>query len=400
MLVKAVVAAKSGREDSSMRFVGSPAPKPTPPWDVGSHRNKTWAPTVTIQDDLEKRAFWTLSFLDTQLSGSLGRSAVLDPVQMDVTLPAECDDEHWQPWGLGFQPQDKPSSMAFFNCLINLYRNFHLVLRTLYTIRVNQIRMESTHQLPCLAAELDAALDKWFTSLPQHLVWLPDGLDGIVFDQSAVLHCLYYYTRILIHRPFVPGLSLLHESNPDALGICTQAAKACICVADIHRRRRPNNPLLFRRRTGELRDSRDDLALIYKAVGILETQQERWVSCEFFVCVFSFVCCTSPREMVDDLCFKTTLRRVLALDEDSTGQFDDFQHGSNVDSFGTFQVHASTTQTSEPGPTDVASPWPFPDASTALPPNPPAPPQQIWFPPVFVGDEEIVRRRVYWPPVR
>ncbi|KAJ7624024.1 hypothetical protein DFH06DRAFT_755893 [Mycena polygramma] len=32
MLVKAVVAAKSGREDSSMRFLSSPAPKITPPW--------------------------------------------------------------------------------------------------------------------------------------------------------------------------------------------------------------------------------------------------------------------------------------------------------------------------------------------------------------------------------
>ncbi|KAJ6472358.1 fungal-specific transcription factor domain-containing protein [Mycena vitilis] len=267
--------------------------------DVGSHRNKTWAQTVTIQDDLEKRAFWTLSFLDTQLSGSLGRSAVLDPVQMDVTLPAECDDEHWHTWGLGSQPQDKPASMAFFNCLINLYRIFHLVLRTLYTIRVNQIRMETTHELPRLAAELDAALEKWFTSLPQHLVWLSDGLDGIFFDQSAVLHCFYYYTRILIYRTFVPGLYRLHEPSPDALGICTQAAGGCISVADIHHRRRPTHPLLFSQnpiftaamiliinkwsRTDKPRDSADDFALIHKAVDILQCQRERWSSCEFFV---------------------------------------------------------------------------------------------------------------------
>ncbi|KAJ7601408.1 fungal-specific transcription factor domain-containing protein [Mycena polygramma] len=126
--------------------------------DVGSHRNKTWAPTVTIHDDLEKRAFWQVKYY----------APIFRHLNHYVTLPAECDDENWQPRGLGFQPQAKPSSMAFFNCLINLYRNFHLVLRTLYTIRVNQIRMESTHELPRLAAELDAALDKWFTSLPQH----------------------------------------------------------------------------------------------------------------------------------------------------------------------------------------------------------------------------------------
>jgi hypothetical protein len=33
--------------------------------------------------------------------------------------------------------------------------------------------------------------------------------------------------------------------DPQALGICAAAARACILVADTHRRRRPDNPLLF-----------------------------------------------------------------------------------------------------------------------------------------------------------
>jgi hypothetical protein len=71
---------------------------------------------------------------------------------------------------------------------------------------------------------------------------------------------------MLIHRPFIPGVSSMVQSvsltsfyfiacghgsfdvsrlqDPQALGICAAAARACILVADTHRRR-PNNPLLF-----------------------------------------------------------------------------------------------------------------------------------------------------------
>ncbi|KAJ7624022.1 armadillo-type protein, partial [Mycena polygramma] len=130
-------------------------------------------------------------------------------------------------------------------------------------------------------------------------------------------------------------------------------------------------------RTDEPRDSADDFTLIYNAVGILESQQERWSSCAFFA---------------------TMLHRVLALDEDSMGQFDDFQDVPNVDRLGTLDGYASTMQTSEPVPADVAPPWPIQDTSTALPPNPSPPPQQISFPPVFVGDEEITPQsiRSWW----
>jgi hypothetical protein len=99
------------------------------------------------------------------------------------------------------------------------------------------------------------------------VIWPSDHPDTLFFEQSAVLHCLYYYTRMLIHRPFIPGVSSMVQSvsltsfyflacghgsfdvsylqDPQALGICAAAARACILVADTHRRRRPDHPLLF-----------------------------------------------------------------------------------------------------------------------------------------------------------
>lgn len=43
------------------------------------------------------------------------------------------------------------------------------------------------------------------------VIWSPDHSDGIFLDQSAALHCFYYYTRILMHRPFIPGVSSMME---------------------------------------------------------------------------------------------------------------------------------------------------------------------------------------------
>jgi hypothetical protein len=65
--------------------------------DIGFHRHKFSDP-ISIDEELEKRAFWqvytllglaqpthlstrTLLYLDTQLSGALGRSAVHDPIE-------------------------------------------------------------------------------------------------------------------------------------------------------------------------------------------------------------------------------------------------------------------------------------------------------------------------------
>ncbi|KAF8186068.1 hypothetical protein K438DRAFT_1521676, partial [Mycena galopus ATCC 62051] len=122
----------------------------------------------------------------------------------DISLPCQCDDEFWQFRVPSVQPPDKSSIMAFFNCLLNLYRILHFTLGSpiccllflinprflMYAISVHP----STN--PSAASQINADL----------VIWHPDRPVSLFFDQSAVLYCFYFYTRVMIHRAFIPGL--------------------------------------------------------------------------------------------------------------------------------------------------------------------------------------------------
>ncbi|KAJ7366071.1 fungal-specific transcription factor domain-containing protein [Mycena albidolilacea] len=336
--------------------------------DVGSHRRKAREPTITAYEELEKRAFWTLFFFDVQLSGALGRAAVLDPVDMTLTLPCDCDDEFWQlsPAGPGSQPPGTTPVTAFFISLINLYRIVHFTLRSLYPVQKLDFQSRLLRVLSAVAAELDTALNQWFSNLPPHLIWDPDRPVSLFFDQSAALHCFYYYTRILIHRAFIPELYAITPPNPLALDICTEAARECIQVADVHRRRQPNgNPLPFSQSPiftaammliiaerihaahPESSDTTDDLALIYTSISILRAQQERWPSSEYFI---------------------TVLEGLISSDDDSLPDIHDLGPATHPD------TGTHTTAMCEPA------------ERVAIP---------IF--PAFVGDEEILPGRVRRP---
>ncbi|KAJ6534118.1 fungal-specific transcription factor domain-containing protein [Mycena capillaripes] len=358
--------------------------------DIGIHRRgRVRAPT--IKEELERRALWVLMILDTELSGTLGRSAVLDPVEVDIGSPWECDDECWQLSGPSPQPHDKPSVMAFFNCFLNLYRLFHFILRSSYTIRRSHTVTGTFCDIAQIAQEFDSALDTWFSSIPPHLIWDPERSDVRFFDQSAVLHCFYYYVRILVHRPFIPVVFSMMEPNDVALGICTQAARACIQMADLQRRRRPSNPLLFSQSpiftaamilildkwntTDELRDPTSDLALIYTSIDILKTQQERWSSSESFIII---------------------LERLVSIDQDAVKQLPDYQNISRSDSATQSDAYRPTPQCYlAPIHTTTSS---LNMVSSNLPPISHAnldAAVEMAIPPAFVGDEEILPGRKF-----
>ncbi|KAF8153684.1 hypothetical protein K438DRAFT_1778034 [Mycena galopus ATCC 62051] len=116
-------------------------------------------------------------------------------------------------------------------------------------------------------------------------------------DQSATFACLYYHARILIHRSPLSRVPIVPLDAP-ARKICTEAARACIHIADAHRRCRPDHPLLFSQNpvftagmvivvdlagnTDNLCDTAPDLALIRTAIDVLRSQQQRWPSSEFY----------------------------------------------------------------------------------------------------------------------
>ncbi|KAJ7664241.1 fungal-specific transcription factor domain-containing protein [Mycena rosella] len=173
--------------------------------DMGAHRLKSAARPISAEEELEKRAFWRVNICSGHLSAALGRSAVFDPPGFDMDLPSECDDEYWGISGPGAQPPGIPSSVSFFNSILNLYRIFHFTLRIFYCTTRSHTFMKIRHLWP-IATQLGSTLDKWFSSIPQHLIWDPVHPDALFFDQSAALHCFHCYVRILIYRPFLPAV--------------------------------------------------------------------------------------------------------------------------------------------------------------------------------------------------
>ncbi|KAF7368555.1 Zn(2)-C6 fungal-type domain-containing protein [Mycena venus] len=370
--------------------------------DLGFHRTKLSGSSIATTEELEKRAFWILVFLDTLLSGALGRSAVHDPVELDLTMPCECDDEYWfqdhlsglgSGRGVGVQPANKPSKMAFFNCLINLYRILHFSLRTFYTTHANHMRMARTTALQDYAAELNLTLDKWFSCIPPHLIWNPTNPNALFFDQSAALYCLYYYTRIIIHRPSVPGLSSTSPPDPLALRLCTEAAQACICVADVHQQRRgPGNPLLFSQspiftsalmlilniNKSSAPGNLTDRALVSTSIRIFKSQREWWSSSEFFI---------------------TVLERLVSMDDEefSSERLEDVYI---ADSYPDSGAHALSEVVLPTHTWANANPSRM-NTKISQTPQLPREPQSPVVPilPTFVGDEEIVPRRGFRPAV-
>jgi hypothetical protein len=106
-----------------------------------------------------------------------------------------------------------------------------------------------------IVAELDSALNKWIDSVPDHCTfsplvsppslielslvvrWDPNREDETFFAQSAVLYSAYYLVQIIVHRPFIPSPGKNSPLAYPSLAICTNAARSCSHVLDIHQRR-------------------------------------------------------------------------------------------------------------------------------------------------------------------
>ncbi|KAJ7894885.1 fungal-specific transcription factor domain-containing protein [Mycena olivaceomarginata] len=277
--------------------------------DIGAHRLKLRKRTISPEEELEKRAYWTLVLFDAQLSGALGRSIAIQSHDFDLDQPSPVDDEYWEPslHNPAFsQPPDKPSLIDFFNCQLNLNRILSFTLKVFYsTNRSRSIIGVAEDSWEKLVMEFDSALNTWRDSVPAHLRWNQGRqTDDVFFDQAAALACNYHLTQILIHRPFIPAVksstgrpqcdpSLMSQCFP-SLTICHNAARACSHVAEIHHRRRPNNPLPFAQtavftsgivlllsiwgghRAGGAQNA--DFSDVHRCLSVLRAYNERWPS--------------------------------------------------------------------------------------------------------------------------
>ncbi|KAJ7692924.1 hypothetical protein B0H17DRAFT_1060978 [Mycena rosella] len=262
--------------------------------DIGAHRLKIRTPVVRPEAKLEKRAYWLVILLDIQFNGALGRFFAIQSHGFNQDLPERCDDEYWAATlrnTASCQPPETPSRIDFLISLLKLNRILGFTLKVLYSSN----RIKALTGMGDATSQAKIKPSTYERKLTLSTVrWDPASPNDVFFDQSAALHCSYYYVRILIHRPFIPAIqtSAVPTTFP-ALSICNNAARACIHVADIQHRRRPNNPLVFAQTAvftasivlllniwGSKRtiSAATDLSDVYRCMSILRGHQTRWPS--------------------------------------------------------------------------------------------------------------------------
>ncbi|KAF8919354.1 fungal-specific transcription factor domain-containing protein [Mucidula mucida] len=207
--------------------------------DVGAHRKKK-STGPNAEDELWKRAFWSLVMIDREASLDLGRPCAIQDDDIDVDFPIECDDEYWEhpdPEKAFKQPPGKPSYVSFFVSGLKLNQIVGTCLRTLYSTNKAKLRNTDKDWEQNVVTELDSALNAWVDSVPEHLRWDPHREDEIFFNQSVALYTEYYNIQILIHKPFIPSPRNTSPLTFPSLAICTNAARSCSHIVDIQRQR-------------------------------------------------------------------------------------------------------------------------------------------------------------------
>ncbi|KAJ3514272.1 hypothetical protein NLJ89_g2466 [Agrocybe chaxingu] len=203
--------------------------------DVGVHRRKTTPPTV--EDELWKRAFWVLIYMDRIICLGFGRPVTIQEEDFDQDFPIDCDDEYWEhpdEEQRFKQPPYKPSLISGFIHQLKLTKILATCSKALYPLNkvVRHLGLVGHQWKLKIVAELDSSLNKWMESMPDHLLWDPDKPDERFFRQSASLYAICHFAQIFIHRPFIPLPGKTHQLGFASLAICTTAARACIRVAE------------------------------------------------------------------------------------------------------------------------------------------------------------------------
>ncbi|KAJ7187932.1 fungal-specific transcription factor domain-containing protein [Mycena filopes] len=225
--------------------------------DLGVHRRRTGLPTA--ENEEWKRVFWVLLGLEWVLGAVGGRPISLHADDFDQDLPIDCDDEYWDiPGPHRFkQPQDKPSSLAYFISFMKLLEIQATVLTTLYSSKPPKDHFGDSS--PPTDAQyimrLDSSLNAWLSILPDQLRWDSGCRNRLLLTQSGVLHAAFSSIQILIHRPYIPFASPKSTTVP-SLALCTTAARKSVQILEVVIRH--GSPLNF-----------NLLAPVFTAAGIL-----------------------------------------------------------------------------------------------------------------------------------
>ncbi|KAF8624184.1 hypothetical protein AX15_006006 [Amanita polypyramis BW_CC] len=200
--------------------------------------SETW----TLNDELQKRAFWALFISDTNICSALGRPDSIQVEDFDLDYALEVNDDYLEqmdPEKAAKQSYKQPSYITAFNLRIKLCQLQASALRKFYYANKSKVALGSVgpEAQQRTVAELDSALNEWVDSVPEYLRWNPNQENIHYFKQSALLHTSYYHLKILVHRPFIPSPGKPSPLPFPSLEICANAARSCINTADVIRKR-------------------------------------------------------------------------------------------------------------------------------------------------------------------
>ncbi|KAG7449923.1 uncharacterized protein BT62DRAFT_944522 [Guyanagaster necrorhizus] len=210
--------------------------------NVGAHMHRNNPPNA--RDELWKRVFWVLMFLDVSLACLYGHAVTLHYEDFDLDFPLECDDAFWNhpdPTLNFTQPSQQPSQISFFVYLLKLVNIMSYIKDIVYYTRKPLMVLDGQHRPPEteIVSNIDSVLDRWVNSIPGHLRWDPGRKEQLFFHQSGFLYITYQYTRILLHRPYIP--QTFDRKTPltlyPSVATCMEAAMSCLDVINVQKQR-------------------------------------------------------------------------------------------------------------------------------------------------------------------
>ncbi|KAF2461172.1 fungal-specific transcription factor domain-containing protein [Lineolata rhizophorae] len=187
---------------------------------LGLHLDPSHWDISTVEKELRKRIWWSIHALDRFISLKFCRPPALTVEGYPVSKPEIVDDEQITEHGFvksASSQTRKPSSMHYFNSLLDLIYVSETVLMSTYRdtpwflpSAANETSRESNNigsaqlytQLELLSAQ-EGKLSAWLVKLPQHLQFDYRNSDSRLKKQQRTLQIRYLHARLVIHRQSV-----------------------------------------------------------------------------------------------------------------------------------------------------------------------------------------------------